>query len=40
MQLAMSMVGRAVVGRWLAWNRRTVILDALEDLQRTARQAR
>ncbi|MFI9803130.1 GAF domain-containing protein [Streptomyces sp. NPDC052301] len=27
-----------VVGRWLARHRRTVILDALEDLRRTARR--
>lgn len=39
-QLAVLHETADVVGRWLAWHRRTVILDALEDLQRTARQAR
>ncbi|MCS0603015.1 ANTAR domain-containing protein [Streptomyces sp. LP11] len=27
----------ATVGRWLSWHRRTVVLDALEDLHTTAR---
>jgi hypothetical protein len=28
----------AAVGRWLSWHRRTVVLDALEHLHRTARR--